>query len=103
MIRARVAVLALLAVTVAAVAVVAGGTAAPQKAIPVTIGSAYDGVGNMAAYDGPALVTAQGKIKQVNKLGKYKIKLLTCNTQGNKPTIAKACAAKLIARARRSS
>ncbi len=96
MIRARVAVLALLAVTVAAVAVVAGGTAAPQKAIPVTIGWAYDGVGNMAAYDGPALVTAQGKIKQVNKLGKYKIKLLTCNTQGNKPTIAKACAAKLI-------
>jgi branched-chain amino acid transport system substrate-binding protein len=90
------AVLALVVVTVVAVAAVGGGAAAPEKAIPVTIGWAYDGVGNMAGYDGPALVTAQEKIKQINKLGKYNIKLLTCNTQGNKPTIAKACAAKLI-------
>jgi branched-chain amino acid transport system substrate-binding protein len=90
------AALALAAVTVVAVAAVSGGSAAPSKAIPVTIGWAYDGIGNMAAYDGPALVTAQEKIKQINKAGKYKIKLLTCNTQGNKPTIAKACAAKLI-------
>ncbi len=88
--------LALGVVAIVAVAVVAGGSAAPSKAIPVTIGWAYDGIGNMAAYDGPALVTAQEKIKQINKAGKYKIKLLTCNTQGNKPTIAKACAAKLI-------
>jgi len=88
--------LAVAAVTVVAVAAVSGGSAAPNKAIPVTIGWAYDGIGNMAGYDGPALVTAQEKIKQVNKAGKYKIKLLTCNTQGNKPTIAKACAAKLI-------
>jgi branched-chain amino acid transport system substrate-binding protein len=90
------AALALAAVTVVAVAAVSGGSAAPSKAIPVTIGWAYDGIGNMAGYDGPALVTAQEKIKQINKAGKYKIKLLTCNTQGNKPTIAKACAAKLI-------
>jgi branched-chain amino acid transport system substrate-binding protein len=90
------AALALAAVTVIAVAAVSGGSAAPSKAIPVTIGWAYDGIGNMAGYDGPALVTAQEKIKQINKAGKYKIKLRTCNTQGNKPTIAKACAAKLI-------
>jgi branched-chain amino acid transport system substrate-binding protein len=90
------AVLALAGVTVVAVAAVSGGSAAPSKAIPVTIGWAYDGIGNMAGYDGPALVTAQEKIKQINKAGKYKIRLLTCNTQGNKPTIAKACAAKLI-------
>jgi branched-chain amino acid transport system substrate-binding protein len=88
--------IALGVVAVVAVAVVGGGAAAPQKAIPVTIGWAYDGVGNMAGYDGPALVTAQEKIKQINKLGKYKIKLLTCNTQNNDATIAKACAAKLI-------
>jgi branched-chain amino acid transport system substrate-binding protein len=96
MTKVRKAVLALVVVTVVAVAAVGGGAAAPEKAIPVTIGWAYDGVGNMAGYDGPALVTAQEKIKQINKLGKYNIKLLTCNTQGNKPTIAKACAAKLI-------
>ena len=94
--NARKAALVAAAVAVVAVAVVAAGTAAPQKAIPVTIGWAYDGVGPMAGYDGPALVTAQEAIKQVNKAGKYNIKMLTCNTQGNKPAIAKACAAKLV-------
>jgi branched-chain amino acid transport system substrate-binding protein len=88
--------IALAAVTVTAVAVVGGSAASAQQAIPVTIGWAYDGVGPMAAYDGPALVTAQEKIKQVNRAGKYRIKLITCNTQGNKPAIAKACAAKLV-------
>jgi branched-chain amino acid transport system substrate-binding protein len=90
------AVLALAAVAVVAVAVVGGSAASARQAIPVTIGWAYDGVGPMAAYDGPALVTAQEKIKQVNRAGKYRIKLITCNTQGNKPAIAKACAAKLV-------
>ena len=90
------AVLILAAPAVVAAAIVTAGTAAQQRAIPVTIGWAYDGIGPMAGYDGPALVTAQEKIKQVNKDGKYKIKLLTCNTQGNKPAIAKACAAKLV-------
>jgi len=93
----RKAALALVAVGVAAIAVVGGGAAAPQKATPVTIGWAYDGIGNMAAYDGPALATAQERIKQINKLGKYKITLKTCNTQGNKAAIAKACARKLLA------
>ena len=40
------AALALMIVAVVAVAVVSGGSAAPQKT--VTIGWAYDGVGNMA-------------------------------------------------------
>ena len=90
------ATLALVAVAIAAFAVASGGTAAPDQAKKVTIGWAYDGIGNMAAYDGPALATASERIKEINKLGKYKITLLTCNTQGNKPTIAKACAAKLV-------
>ena len=87
---------ALVALTaaVAAVAVVSGGSAAPQAT--VTIGWAYDGVGNMAAYDGPALATAKERIKSVNKAGGAKLRLITCNTQGNKPAIAKACAAKLV-------
>src|SRR6185312_11842758 len=69
-------------------------TAAPQKT--VTIGWAYDGVGAMAAYDGPALVTAKERIKSVNKTNATKLRIITCNTQGNKPGIAKACAAKLV-------
>ncbi|MEP7224192.1 MAG: ABC transporter substrate-binding protein [Actinomycetota bacterium] len=98
MIRATKAALVLAAVAVVAVAVVAGGTAAPQKGKTVTIGWAYDGVGNMAAYDGPALATAKERVAQLNKnkANKTKLKLITCNTQGNKPAIAKACAAKLI-------
>ena len=87
--------LALVAVAAAAVAVVSGGSAAPQAT--VTIGWAYDGVGNMAAYDGPALATAKERIKSVNKAGGTKLRLITCNTQGNKPAIAKACATKLLA------
>jgi len=76
------------------VAVATGGAAAPQKTL--TIGWAYDGVGNMAAYDGPALATAKERVAQLNKTNATKFKLITCNTQGNKPAIAKACARKLL-------
>jgi branched-chain amino acid transport system substrate-binding protein len=92
----RRAALALAAVAVVAVAVVGGGTAASEQANTVTIGWAYDGVGAMAAYDGPALATAKERIKAVNKTSATKLRLITCNTQGNKPAIAKACAAKLV-------
>ena len=88
------AALALVAVAVVAVAVVSGGSAAPGAT--VTIGWAYDGVGNMAAYDGPALATAKERIKSVNKAGGTKLRLITCNTQGNNKAIAKACARKLL-------
>jgi len=93
---ARKTLLVLAATAVAAAAVVAGGTAAPQQAQTVVIGWAYDGVGNMAPFDGPALATAKTRIAQINKTGATKVKLLTCNTQGNKPAIAKSCAAKLL-------
>jgi len=90
------AALALVGIVAVAVAVVATSSAAPQ-AKTITIGWAYDGVGNMAPYDGPALALATEKIKQVNATNKlFKLKLITCNTQGNKPAIAKACAAKLV-------
>ena len=96
MLGARKAVLTLGAVAVAAAAAVAGGTAAPQQAGTVVIGWAYDGKGAMAPFDGPALATAKTRIAQVNKTSKIKLKLLTCDTQGNKPAIAKSCAAKLL-------
>ena len=93
--NARRAALVLAAAAVVAVAVVAAGTAGTQ-AKTVTIGWAYDGSGAMAPFDGPALATAKTRIAQVNKTSAYKVKLLTCDTQGNKPPIAKACAVKLL-------
>ena len=90
------ATLALLAVAVAAVAVVGGGTAASEQAKTLTIGWAYDGVGAMAPFDGPALATAKTHIARVNKSNSIKLRLITCNTQGTKPAIAKTCATKLL-------
>ncbi len=90
------ATLALVAVAVAAVAVVGGGTAASEQAKTVTIGWAYDGVGAMAPFDGPALAAAKTRIAQVNRTNAIKLRLITCNTQNNKPAIAKACASKLL-------
>ncbi len=92
------AALALAAVAVVAVAVVSGGSAASEQAKTVTIGWAYDGIGNMAPFDGPALAAAQTHVAAVNKLksNTTKLKLITCNTQGNKAAIAKACATKLL-------
>ena len=89
----RRATLTLVATAIAAVAVVGGGTAASEQTSTVTIGWAYDGVGAMAPFDGPALATAKGHIATVNKRSATKLRLITCNTQGNKPAIAKACAA----------
>ncbi len=97
MIRATKALLALVAVTAVAAAVVAAGSATPQQGTrTVTIGWAYDGVGAMSPFDGPALATAKTRIAQVNKGSNIKLRLLTCNTQNNKAAIAKACATKLL-------
>jgi branched-chain amino acid transport system substrate-binding protein len=98
MTRARKAVLALVAVALVAAAVVAVGSASSQQGTrTVTIGYAYDSLGAMAPFDGPALATAKTRISQVNRGGgNIRLRLLTCNTQGNKPTIAKACATKLL-------
>jgi branched-chain amino acid transport system substrate-binding protein len=96
MTRAGKAAIVLAAAAVVAVAVVGGSTAASQQAKTVTIGWAYDGIGSMAPFDGPALATAKTRISQVNRRSDIKLRLLTCNTQGNKATIAKACATKLL-------
>ena len=90
------ATLALVAAAIAAVAVVGGGTAASEQANTVTIGWAYDGVGAMAPFDGPALAAAKTRITQVNRTNRTKLRLLTCNTQGNKPATARACATRLL-------
>jgi branched-chain amino acid transport system substrate-binding protein len=98
MTRAGKAVLALVVTTLVAAAAVAGSGAAPQQAGTVTIGYAYDSIGAMAPFDGPALATARDRIAQVNRGPGRNLRLLTCNTQGNKPAVAKSCAARLLGR-----
>jgi branched-chain amino acid transport system substrate-binding protein len=66
---------------------------------PIIIGWAFDGSGAMAPFDGPALAAAKLQINTVNAKGGVngrKLKLLTCDTQGNKPDVAKACALRLL-------
>jgi branched-chain amino acid transport system substrate-binding protein len=98
MTRVGKAALALVAVALVASAAVAGSGAAPQQARTVTIGYAYDSTGAMAPFDGPALATAKDRIAQVNRRPGINLRLITCNTQGNKPAVAKSCAARLLDR-----
>lgn len=89
--------LALTAIAAVGVAAVAVASASPQQAKKtVVIGWAYDGIGQMAPFDGPALATAKTRISEVNRSSAIKLRLITCNTQDNKPAIAKACATKLL-------
>jgi branched-chain amino acid transport system substrate-binding protein len=93
--------LGLILVAVAAIVVVVAATAAARTtaATPITIGWAFDGNGAMAPFDGPALAAAKLHVNQVNARGGVdgrKLQIVTCDTQGNKPAIAKACALKLI-------
>jgi branched-chain amino acid transport system substrate-binding protein len=91
----RKAVLALLGVGAVAAAAVAVGSAAPQQDA-VVIGWAFDGSGAMAPFDGPALATARDRVSQVNRGSGPDLRIITCNTQGNKPATAKSCAARML-------
>ena len=91
----------LIMVVVAGLLVVLATTAAARTtaAKPIVIGWAFDSKGAMAPFDGPALAAAQLRIKQVNAKGGVSgrpLEIQTCDTQGNKPAIAKACALKLL-------
>jgi branched-chain amino acid transport system substrate-binding protein len=88
---------------VAAATLVLAATAAARTqtahASPIVIGWAFDSKGAMAPFDGPALAAAQLRVKQINAkggVGGRPLQINTCDTQGNKPAIAKACATKLI-------
>ena len=89
------AVMALAVAAAVAAVTVTAGSASPQQNT-VVIGWAYDGTGSMAPFDGPALATARDRIRQINRGSGVNVRLLTCNTQGNKPASAKACAARLL-------
>ncbi|MGZ4337507.1 MAG: ABC transporter substrate-binding protein, partial [Gaiellaceae bacterium] len=88
---------------VAAAALVLAATAAARTqagtASPIVIGWAFDSKGAMAPFDGPALAAAQVRVKQIDAkggVGGRPLQINTCDTQGNKPAIAKACAIKLL-------
>jgi branched-chain amino acid transport system substrate-binding protein len=96
--RARVALVLVAAAALALAATAAAGTA-KKSATALTIGWAFDSKGAMAPFDGPALAAAQVRVKQLNAKGGvngHPITIKTCDTQGNKPAIAKACAQKLL-------
>ncbi len=94
------AMAALLAVALLGSAIAAtAGTHKVQAKKPIVIGWAYDSSGAMAPFDNPALAAAKLEIAALNRKGGVlgaKIQLKTCDTQGNKPDIAKACALRLL-------
>ena len=96
MIAVRKGVLALVGVAVVAAAAVAVSSASPQQQEPVVVGYAFDSTGSMAPFDGPALATARDRIRQLNRGSGRNLRLITCNTQGNRPATARACAARLL-------
>ena len=98
--RSRVGlVVAVAAIALVALAATAAARTTTHKASPITIGWAFDSKGAMAPFDGPALAAAQLRVKQWNAKGGVtgrKLQIKTCDTQGNKPAVAKACALKLL-------
>ena len=97
--RKRGARVALLAAAVAVVAVALVAATASAATQPIVIGWAFDSKGDMAPFDGPALAAAQQQIKKINRrngVGGRPFQIITCDTQGNKPARAKACAARLL-------
>ena len=87
------------AVALIALAATAAARTTSSKASPIVIGWAFDSKGAMAPFDNPALAAAQLRVKQVNArggVGGRPLQIETCDTQGNKPAVAKACALKLL-------
>jgi branched-chain amino acid transport system substrate-binding protein len=71
----------------------------PEATGPIVIGWAFDGNGNMAPFDGPALAAANIRVDQLNEEGGVEgreLQIESCDTQNNDPAKAKACAAELL-------
>ncbi len=95
--RAR---LALVIAAAAALALAVTAAAGTRAGSPIVIGWAHDSTGPMAPFDGPALAAAQIRVKQINAAGGvmgHPLQIATCDTQGDKAAVSKACADKLIA------
>jgi branched-chain amino acid transport system substrate-binding protein len=95
--RLAVAAAAVLALALIGSALAANSTRSAKA--PIVIGWAFDGNGAMAPFDGPALAAAKLQVNAINAKGGVngrKLKIQTCDTQGNKPDVAKACALRLL-------
>jgi branched-chain amino acid transport system substrate-binding protein len=71
----------------------------PAATGPIVIGWAFDGNGNMAPFDGPAMAAANIRVDQINEEGGVEgreLAIESCDTQNNDPARAKACAAELL-------
>ncbi|MHB8469064.1 MAG: ABC transporter substrate-binding protein [Gaiellaceae bacterium] len=96
--RARIALVVVAAAACVVAATAAAGTRS-ASAKPIVIGWAFDSKGAMAPFDNPALAAAKIRVAQINAKGGVDgrpLQIRTCDTQGNKPAIAKACADKLL-------
>jgi branched-chain amino acid transport system substrate-binding protein len=92
-------VIAVAALALVALAATAAARTTTHAAAPITIGWAFDSKGAMAPFDTPALAAAKIRVAQINKKGGVDgrpLQIKTCDTQGNKPAVAKACALKLL-------
>jgi len=97
--RGRLAIAAAALVAFALIGSALAATSHSAAKPPIIIGWAFDGTGDMAPFDGPALAAAKLEVNKINGKGGVsgrKLQLLTCDTQGNKPDIAKACALRLL-------
>jgi branched-chain amino acid transport system substrate-binding protein len=94
--------LAVAAAAVLALALIGSALAANNgrsAKAPIIIGWAFDGNGSMAPFDGPALAAAKLEVNKINAKGGVngrKLQINTCDTQGNKPDVAQACALRLL-------
>jgi branched-chain amino acid transport system substrate-binding protein len=94
--------LAIAAAAVLALALIGSALAANdgrQAKAPIIMGWAFDGSGDMAPFDGPALAAAKLEVNKLNAKGGVngrQLQILTCDTQGNKADVAKACALRLL-------
>jgi branched-chain amino acid transport system substrate-binding protein len=97
--RGRLAVAAAALLALALIGSALAATSRSAAKAPIVIGWAFDGSGNMAPFDGPALAAAKLRVSQLNAKGGVngrKLEIRTCDTQANKPDIAKACALRLL-------
>jgi branched-chain amino acid transport system substrate-binding protein len=97
--RGRLAIAAAGVLALALIGSALASNSASNAKKPIVIGWAFDGNGNMAPFDGPALAAAKLRVNQINAKGGVngrKLRIQTCDTQGNKPDVAKACALRLL-------
>jgi branched-chain amino acid transport system substrate-binding protein len=97
--RGRLAIAAAAVLALALIGSALAASNARNAKAPIIIGWAFDGSGDMAPFDGPALAAAKLEVNKINAKGGVngrKLQILTCDTQSNKADVAKACALRLL-------